>query len=100
MPPAKTDPVDFSAHLRLSLSSDDLFGKCDDSMEFRLPSELKDALKRHAAKRRMTAGACLRLLIATNVMGQEHVTSVLVERLSGFGAPARTSAPTEQQESL
>lgn len=97
-PHPSNESVELAAQVRFTLASDDLFGKCDDSIEFRLPADMKESLRREAAARRMPMGALLRMLIAKEVLGDEHVFSVVAMRLAGIGAPVRTTAPNDTAE--
>lgn len=64
----------------MSLSDDELFGKCDDSLELRLPSELKDALARRAAAEGRSVAAQVRFALVMQLFGPEHVAMLIARR--------------------
>jgi serine/threonine protein phosphatase PrpC len=87
-------PEHLEALGRMSLSADDLFGPCDDELEVRLPSELKDLLRREAAKRRMTLAAYVRISLATAALGPDHVTMLVLQRVGVAQQQAPVDVPT------
>jgi hypothetical protein len=87
-------PEHLEALGRMSLSADDLFGPCDDELEIRLPSELKDLLRREAAKRRMTLAAYVRISLATAALGPDHVTMLVLQRVGVAQKQAPVDVPT------
>lgn len=85
-------PITLAA-LKFAVSDQDLFGQCDETLEVRLPSDLKDAVRRAAAQRKMKTGPWVRLVLANAALGQEHVLSVLAERVGMAPVPAPLPAP-------
>jgi hypothetical protein len=94
--PSEVAALDIDAEIRFSLARDDLFGKNDDELKIRIPTSLKDALMRAAAAKRMPVAAYLRILIASTVLGHEHVASVLAKRL--MLDPIRVSTTVDSDE--
>jgi hypothetical protein len=87
-------PPPLNEEAMFALADDNLFGKCDDDLEFRLPTAMKEELGKWAAERRMSKGAAARLFIATGLRGADHVVSVAVERVTVARSDARTDAPS------
>lgn len=77
-----------------ALVDDGLFGKCDDVLELRIPSEFKDALRRKAASVEpsgMSMSNYARLVLAANVYGEGHIASLMARRISVVTAPVGTT---------
>lgn len=77
-----------------SIVDDGLFAKCDDVLELRIPSEFKEALRRKAAlagPNGMSMSSYARLVLAMNVYGQQHVASLMAQRLAMVTAPVGTN---------
>lgn len=81
--------------LMFSIADDSLFGLNGDSMEIRLPTELKDAVRARAAQHDMTVSNYVRLLLAMNVWGEQHVAMLVARKLSVVTTHVRTRAPQE-----
>jgi hypothetical protein len=90
---ADIDVIEFQTQLRFALGAEDLFGKADDSLELRISSELKEALRKYAASKRMTMSAAAKLLLANGIFGPEHVVSVVAQRVTMDREAARTTDP-------
>lgn len=65
---------------RMSLADDELFGKNDDTLEMRLPSELKAALARRAQQDGRSVAAVVRFALVMHVFGPEHVAMLVARR--------------------
>lgn len=76
---------------RMSLSDDEMFGKNDDVLEIRIPSELKAALQRKAAADGRTAAATVRYALVLHLYGPEYIGMMVARR---YGV-VPTTVPTD-----
>lgn len=79
-----------------SIGDDNLFGLNSDTLELRLPTELKDAVRRKAAEHDMTVSNYLRLLMAMNVWGEQHVASLIAKKLRVVTTPVPARVGTAE----
>lgn len=83
--------------LRMSLASEDFFGPCDDEFTIKLPAALKEAMRREAARKRMSAAAFMRMALAQAIWGPEHVATLLAQRYLGDPKQVPTTVRTSDE---